>query len=167
MRSYTVHRKRKTIGKPLAEAEATVFVRDGFSWPALLVPVLWPLYHRMWLATLGYIAVLTGAVAGLAAAGMPGLVTTVCGLSVHYLFAAEAHSLERWSLARRGYDIVAIIVAPTRDEAELRYFRDWHAAIVAHRNAHEAGDEVQIAFRTRTEQPEQPVVGLFPDDRPT
>ena len=38
------------------EPERFVFVRDGFSFWALLLGPLWMLRHRMWLVLLGYIA---------------------------------------------------------------------------------------------------------------
>jgi len=58
MAVYTVHEPRSTagIGAP-PEPERFVFVRDGFSFWALLLGPLWMLRHRMWLVLLGYIVV--------------------------------------------------------------------------------------------------------------
>lgn len=44
-------------GDDLRDAERVAFVRDGFSWLALLFPLLWLLWHRMWLVLVLWIAV--------------------------------------------------------------------------------------------------------------
>ena len=36
-------------GSPEQRMEQAVFIRDGFSWPGLIVPPLWLLWHRLWL----------------------------------------------------------------------------------------------------------------------
>ena len=33
----------------MQRADRLAFVKDGFSWPALFVPLLWLIYHRMWI----------------------------------------------------------------------------------------------------------------------
>jgi glutamine amidotransferase len=51
-------------GSPQNRADEAVLVRDGFSWPAFLVPPLWLLWHRLWAE--GIIAILVmGAFSGL------------------------------------------------------------------------------------------------------
>jgi hypothetical protein len=155
MKSYTVHRKRRTIGQPNAEADATVFVREGFSWPALLVPLLWAVYHRLWLVLLGYVVVAVGGNVLIAAAGFPSEVNFVASAAIQVLFAAEACDLRRWTLARRGFEVAALIVAKNEIEAESRYFRAWCDAISVHRAAHAAGDRMEISFRARSDGPPQ------------
>src|ERR1700726_1711287 len=58
MAVYTVHEPPLKTGTA-PEPERFIFVRDGFSFAALLFGPLWMLRHRMWLVLLGY-----GAVAG-------------------------------------------------------------------------------------------------------
>jgi hypothetical protein len=147
MRSYTVHRRRRTLGNPEAEAEATVFVRDGFSWPAFVVPVLWALYHRLWLVLVGYAVIAAGLNFAVTAAGFPNATNAIVSFAIQVLFAAEAHDLRRWTLARRGHDIAAVIIAEGLDEAETRYFREWSEALRAHRAALARNDEVRFSFR--------------------
>lgn len=152
MRSYTVHRRRRTIGDPEAEATATIFVREGFSWTALIVPPLWFLYHRMWLVLLFYLVVVGAVNAGLDALAVPGSVDTTVNIALQVIFAAEANDLRRWTLGRRRYDIVGIVVADSLADAETRYFRRWHDQLVAHQKAHAAGDEAQITFRHSSDE---------------
>ncbi len=54
MRLYSVHAPPE---EPLAP-ERFVFIKEGFSWPALFLPVIWMLWHRMWLTLVYYIVYL-------------------------------------------------------------------------------------------------------------
>ncbi|NND48946.1 MAG: DUF2628 domain-containing protein [Rhizobiales bacterium] len=153
MRSYTVHRRRRTLGNPNAEADATVFVREGFSWLALLSPALWALYHRLWLVLLGFVVAVIGINLVITAAGFPEAANTVVSVAIHVLFAAEAQDFRRWTLTRRGYDVTSVVVAKNLDEAESRYFRGWCEAVNTHQAAHAAGDNVEISFRSQKTGP--------------
>ena len=147
MQSFTVHRRRRTIGNPEAEADATVFVRDTFSWAAFIVPVLWALYHRLWLVLVGFIAVAMALNLAITLAGLPEFVNAMASLALQFLFAAEARDLRRWTLERRGYDLVAVIVAENFDQAETRYFREWTDTIARHREEQASGERVAFSLR--------------------
>ena len=94
---------------------------------------------------------------------MPQEINAFASVGVQILFAAEANNLRRWSLERAGHDLVAVVMGKTATEAELRYFRDWHAAISAHTRRVADGDDVQIAYRR---QADEPIIGLFPGEKP-
>ncbi len=97
MRLYSVH---APPDEPIAPEEF-LFVKEGFSWPALLVPILWILWHRMWL-TLVYTIVFVLVVAWtdrLAGDNLAAAVAILGGL----LFAFEANNLRRLSLESRGF----------------------------------------------------------------
>ena len=51
MRFYSVH---APPGEPDLK-DRFRFIKDGFSWPALFVPVFWMLWHRLWLALVWYV----------------------------------------------------------------------------------------------------------------
>lgn len=114
----------ETMGE--AEAQRTVFIRDGFSWLALLFTLPWLLVKRLWLFLLVYLV--AGLVLELASrfigGPMPGI--AMAGLSI--LFAFEARGLWRWTLERRGWRFVAVVEAQGREEAERRFF----ARLAAH-----------------------------------
>jgi hypothetical protein len=99
-----------------------VFVKDGFAWPALIVPELWLLFRKMWIVFLLYLAVGLG-VAYLASRH-GGPLPWVALAFVHVWFALEANQFRRFSLARRGYDFVGVVEGRRR-EAELRFFHQW------------------------------------------
>jgi len=161
MRSYTVYRRVRSIGDPEAEARDTEFVREGFSWIAFVVPVLWLLYFRLWLVLLGFLVLAVALTAGLAALGAETWVRFAVQIALALMVGAEAHNLRRWTLARHGYEFVGVVLGRDQMEAETRYFRGWTRAILAHQAAQEAGDEVSISFR---QQPAEPVGTLFPKD---
>jgi len=106
-------------------AERLAFVKEGFSWPAFFVPILWLLYYRMWiefvLLAVIYIALqlaFGGAAQGQALAGWAGLAIAV-------LFAFEANDLRAASLERRGYRLAGVASGRDRTEAERSFFTAW------------------------------------------
>lgn len=140
MKSFTVHEKAA-----LEDADARlVFVREGFSWFALALPVLWLIYHRAWIAAPVYAAIacvcalalwLTGythdsltVAAGLLLLGPVYLVgfadplIAVMGAALGFLFAWEAHDLWRRWLAMEGYEVIGVIAGKNLSEAERAYF---------------------------------------------
>jgi hypothetical protein len=153
MRAYTVHAPPDDPSAP----ERFAFIKDGFSWPALFVPLLWILWHRLWLVLLGYLVYL----AALACIG--GLTgdanATIVGLLGAILFALEANNLRRWSLHRRGWREVGGSFGQNLDEAEARFFQSWGRAPDGH--ARRAAAASHLAARTA--DGDEPILGLFPE----
>lgn len=94
-------------------------VRDGFHWLALLFPLLWFLFHRMWIEA--------GAVL-LAGIGL-ALLTDLAGLDWLWPFGLlmalvagfEASTLRSWSMRRAGWREWGVVEARSRDAAESAY----------------------------------------------
>jgi hypothetical protein len=128
------------------------------------------LARRLWLALLGYL-VLTGALLGaLVAAGASRSAVFLCVFLLHLLVGLEAATLRRWTLARRGWQSVGVVVGDDRDSAERRFFTARmqvperratpHAPPVA-----ETGSEPTVrpsAFPARGSGSGDDVIGLFP-----
>ena len=121
MRIYTVFEPAAGGGKP-EDPASVIFIREGFCWTALLAPLLWLLYHRMWLVAAVYIGL--SMVLGVFAQveGEPQLLTGLAGLGFSLIVAFEAFELRRWHLRRKGFRQVASIAAENLDLAEMRYF---------------------------------------------
>lgn len=158
MRAFTVHAPQKE-GSPLERAERMAFVKDGFSWPALFVPLLWLPWHRMWTVLLGWLAIIAAIVlagrfvpAGDSYAGLAAIVFAV-------LFALEANALRRWSLGRKGWRFIGVAVGRDRDEAEYRFFTRW-AADADHASSGPVPS--RFAATPRPARGDEPVIGLFP-----
>jgi hypothetical protein len=122
---YSVYEPPSEARDPEDQAEALVFVKEGFSWPALLVPGLWLLYQRMWLELILFVA-LFALLAWIFGSSDQG--QTLFGwlsVALIVLFAFEANDLRRAALERRGYQQAGTAIGPGRDTAELAFFRSW------------------------------------------
>jgi hypothetical protein len=125
MAIYTVHAPPPRTGGPREQPEHLVFVRDGFHVFAFLVPPLWMLVRGLWLVLIGYL-VLSGVLqVGLWAVGAGGTVRLVANLLLSLLIGLEASSLLRWTLARRGWTMLGLVVADDVEAAERRFYDAW------------------------------------------
>ncbi|ODS01187.1 hypothetical protein AUC68_12520 [Methyloceanibacter methanicus] len=108
-----------------ARAEKIAFVKEGFAWIALIVPILWLIYHRMWLELLAFLAVFLSlpAIFGNDPVGKDLAGWASLGLTV--LFAFEANDLRAWALRRRGFRFAGTAWGRDQTEAETRFFTRW------------------------------------------
>jgi hypothetical protein len=123
---YTVHAP-VTSGADLTAADRIVFVRDGFHFWAAVLGVVWLAWHRLWLALLGWIILMTGIDFGMARLGVDGGTILLADLLLALLLGFEAASLERWTLSGRKWRQLDIVVADDEEAAERRFFDRWTA----------------------------------------
>src|SRR3954453_4045653 len=122
---YTVHAPVADGAETQRAADRLVFVRDGFHFWAFLLGPLWLAWHRLWLALLGYIAVWGGiavALARLHAGAGPRLAVM---LLIAFLMGFEGASLWRWTVSRRKWRQLDVVVADDAETAERRFFDRW------------------------------------------
>ena len=125
MAIYTVHEPPSRAGATSApEPERFVFVRDGFSFAALLFGPLWMLRHRMWLVLLGYGVVVT-ALSLVLQLNASAAVGPIVWALVALLLGFEAGTLRRFTLSRRGFRNIGIVVGDDLELAERRFFDAW------------------------------------------
>ena len=159
MAVYTVHEPPLRAGARSApEPERFVFVRDGFSFWALLLGPLWMLRHRMWLVLLLYVAltVVLSLVLHLLASATIGVVVWWL---IALLLGFEAATLRRFTLGRRRYRNIGIVVGDDRELAERRFFDAW----IREDRPEPAGSGGAPALTPlRMAQPASDVLGLFP-----
>ncbi|MDB5545793.1 MAG: hypothetical protein JWO64_2942 [Hyphomicrobiales bacterium] len=151
MNVYTVHLKGSH--DDLASLERVVFVRDGFSWAALIFGPLWLLWNRLWLALVVWLALEGALVIWNAFAPPTHSVTAVLQLLMHLALGFEASQLRRGALARRRFQDVGLVQGRRLMEAERAFFLE---AINSSSNAHPEASGAS----TRTRPPE--MIGLFP-----
>jgi len=121
MRTYTVHANASV---PKAE-DRVRFVREGMARWAIVSPLLWFLYHRMWWEAAAYFGLsILIAVAG-EALGIQETIIVLLGFGVQLLAALEANDFRRLALARKGYQPIAIVHGSDEEEAEARFFASW------------------------------------------
>ena len=114
-------------GADLAATDKFTFVRDGFHFWAMAASVLWLVWHRLWLALLGWIAVTVAVDLGLMALGAGRGATFIADVLIAILMGLEAASLQRWTLSRRNWRQLDIVVADDEESAERRFFDRWTA----------------------------------------
>lgn len=165
MASYTIHLPPASTSS-VPDVERFRLVRDGLSVWAMILWPFWFLAKRLWLGALGVYAIWVILNVGLYLLGVqPALAALSWGLFL-LLIGLEAHSIERWTLARRGWTEVGVTVAGNAGEAEERAVTalagENHAAPpAAVRRAQPAAPAQAVPVRPAESQ----VLGLFPEGR--
>lgn len=118
MASYVV---MEPPGNVSSEApETAVFVRDGFSFLAFVIPFFWFLWHRMWVEAVAiFITIL--AFAALRSFEPVASAAWAVSLLLSLLIGLEASTLRLWSLRRRGWRMWGVVEANGWKDAEARY----------------------------------------------
>ncbi len=122
MKIYTIHHPAGTPDGMLRDPESTVLVKEGFSWPAFFIPALWLIYKRMWIVLVLYIAASILVAVLLGIYHIPEYPGVLVALALNLAMGLEGNELLRWTLARRGLDMVATVVGRDMGEAEHRAF---------------------------------------------
>lgn len=117
MASYLVMMPPEGASNP----DSVRFVRDGFSFSAFLLPLVWMLWHRMWLYAL-LLFLLEALIAALAADFEASAALFVVQLTLSLLVGLESGALRTAWLRSRGWTLVAAFSAGSLDDAEESYF---------------------------------------------
>jgi hypothetical protein len=96
-----------------------VLVRDSFRWPAFLLPLLWFLWHRLWIEAFAVLAVTVGIVAVAETSGLTAVLAALV-LLLSLALGFEAPALRMAALRRRGWKEKSVVDAENREEAEIR-----------------------------------------------
>jgi hypothetical protein len=147
-----------------ADAERFRFVRDGFSWGAFLLGPLWMIWRRLWLVLIGYLVIVVALIVALAKLPFVGGGLGIVLLLIALFLGLEGSSLRRWTLRRRGWSDLGIVVGEDREAAERRFFEAWVAGAPDPRvppSASPPSATTSTAYRMPAGvKPE--VIGLFP-----
>lgn len=113
MRLFAVYAKRKE--------NDIVVVSDKFSFFALCTPYIWLLWHGLWQGFLLF-SVLSGAINWLFLELGAGFFTlTLINFILSLFVAMNASLFLEISLIKRGYELLDIVMAPTKDMALVAY----------------------------------------------
>src|SRR4030081_572425 len=123
---YTVHAP-VTTNADLRATDRFAFVRDGFHVWAALLGVVWLAWHRLWLALIGWIVLMAAIDIAMVRLGVGGGTIFLADLLLALLLGFEAASLKRWTLSRRNWRQLDIVVAEDEETAERRFFDRWTA----------------------------------------
>jgi hypothetical protein len=159
MAVYTVHQPPLGAGENTPDPARFTFVRDGFYFWGFVLSLLWMLRHRLWLAAVLFVAISILLEAGLRYAGVGSGWRSLIFVVLAFLVGLEGATLRRWTLARRGYTNVGVVVADNQDDAERRFFVNWQAG--KRPNAAPPPSHAESVVRMgRSEPPD--VIGSFP-----
>jgi Protein of unknown function (DUF2628) len=168
---YTIHAPVMS-NAGIRATDRFAFVRDGFHfWAALLSPV-WLVWHRLWLALIGWIILTLAMDIGMASLGAGRTAIFVANVLVALLMGFEAASLRRWTLSRRNWRQLDIVVADDEEQAERRFFDRWTAKQRALSNDQSAVDRGAPPptrdipgqpFSKPPPLPHSEIIGLFPE----
>lgn len=161
MTVYTVHAPASYGIDVRTAPEKLVFVRDGFYVWAFVAAILWLIWHRLWLALLGYIALTVVAEIAMSAAGVGSGARFLVMAVIALLVGLEAGSLRRWKLSRRKWRQLDVIVADSEEAAERRFFERWNARTAQGGERNTTSSPPPLP-RASIAQP-QGIIGLFPE----
>jgi hypothetical protein len=164
MSIYTVHEPPPRKEEASANPERFVFVRDGFYFWAFLLGPLWMLWRRLWLVTVLYFIVATAIHAGLWAIHASSVTRFAVSFLLALLVGFEAGSLRRWTLTRRGWKNLGVVVGDDLEAAERRFFSAWLPA--EGRAAPPPAAATMSISRERareTLKEARDIIGLFPE----
>jgi hypothetical protein len=122
---YSVYEPPVPETDVIARADRLAFVKEGFSWVALLVPLVWLLYHRMWIESVVLFLVYVGLQLAFGGDAQGQALVTWASLAISILFAFEASDLRTASLERRGYRLAGVASGRDRVDAERAFFARW------------------------------------------
>jgi len=162
---YSVYEPPVAATDVIARADRLAFVREGFSWVALLVPLVWLLYHRMWIEFFVLLLVYVGLQLAFGGDAQGQALTAWAGLAISVLFAFEANDLRAASLERRGYRLAGVASGRDRIDAERSFFGVWLPQQVRPAREPAAPPEPRRESEARTLLPRgegEEVIGLFP-----
>jgi hypothetical protein len=168
---YTVHAPISN-SVDLAATDRFAFVRDGFHFWAAILGVVWLAWHRLWLALLGWIVLMAALDFGMVELGVGGGAVLLVDILLALLLGFEAATLERWTLSRRNWHQLDIVVADDEEAAERRFFDRWTARQRGLSNDQLAVDRGgppptrDIPGQPFSKPPALPhgdIIGLFPD----
>ena len=110
--------------RPASRSGAREFeaVRDGFHWLALLFPLFWFLFHRMWIEAVAVLVLGLGLGALMDYAGLDWL--WPFSLTISLFAGFEAPALRVAAMRRAGWREWGAVEARDRDDAEQRYLEE-------------------------------------------
>ena len=122
MALWTVHSKVDEPALIRARADEVRFVREGFNWPAFLVPLIWLVVKGMWIVLILAIAVEMVIIGFNASFKLTNLVLTILGFGINLVMGFAGNDLYRWTLSRGRFQEIGLVAGSDIDEAELRFF---------------------------------------------
>jgi hypothetical protein len=160
-----VHEPPPRKNESVASPERFVFVRDGFHFWAFLLPPLWFLFRRLWVALILYLIVSVALEFGMSWAKVPSGWRIVVELMLGIVIGLEAATIQRWTLQRRKWKTLGFVVAEDAELAERRFFGAWTPRGATPQGAPPPAEATPVYSAPVRRGPPSgsDVIGLFPE----
>lgn len=122
MKSYAVYAPTNPNLTPQQVTEQTVFVPQGFCWPAFFFSIIWLIYRKQLLALVVYIAAVVLFTTMGQIMNISDSAHMLMSLTLQLWLGFEARNLQMSALERKGLVRVDTVFAPQRDVAEYQFF---------------------------------------------
>lgn len=122
---YSIHEPPNSLPDRLDRAEQMLFIKEGFSWGAAVLPPVWLASRSAWGALALYLAVAAGLCGALTALGFGPNWITLALLALNAFVGFEATNLQRWALDRAGWTDHGTVSGRTQEDCERRFFDIW------------------------------------------
>ena len=117
------------------------------------------LRHRLWLVLTGYVVLVVAIGVGLHAVGASTGARLLVAFLLALLIGLEAATLRRWTLSRRGWTNLGLVIGDDEEAAERRFFDAW----VADGRTHRFAFAPPPGSAARSAGTPGDVIGLFPE----
>lgn len=124
LRVYTVH-----LPSPSSGESTPVLIREGFSWGAFILGIIWTLWHRLWIESAALLALFLAMDIIVDFISLSEQVETIVMVGIAVLIGCNGNDWRRASLRQRGYHEAGVVVGPGAEEA-LQRFLDLRAVVV-------------------------------------
>lgn len=161
MVSYLVHLPAEARPGSADGLDRMVLVKDRFHWLAFVVPLVWLLFNRLWLAFLVVLAASAAIAVATAMLGAPKGLTVALELLLALALGIFAAELRSQGLLRRGLVLAGVATGRDEDEAMRRFADRWLTSAAYQGPA--TGAATAGAAPTRGAFSAPPVLGLFPE----
>ena len=122
MALFSVYLPHAEDGPRSYRLENARFVRDGFSWGAFFVPVIWLVWHRTWRWVLLVMAFELALMVLGARLGLTPATLALLSLLQMLFVGLEARKWYGLALERRGFELADIVQAGSLEDAERRFY---------------------------------------------
>jgi hypothetical protein len=120
MQVFTAYEKPGPAGQ--GSDSDVILIQEGGSFWAMVLPVIWPVFHGLWLVLLGQLLIIAGLVILPVMLQGTGVVVTIVAAVLAVLMGLHGNDLRRWTLRQRGCAFSGIVAGQDIAEAERRLF---------------------------------------------
>jgi hypothetical protein len=113
------------VPRTRADADRVVFLREKFSWSALILGPFWLIWHGLWLGLALWVVFAFAIAVGVATLELRADFMLAAYFVPSFLVAIDGAELRRRKLLRKGLLDAGVVVAQDFEIAERRFFDAW------------------------------------------